>query len=811
MASEVEMQGWSEEEVRDWLHTVLSCSWTGALGDAADESRAIELWSTIFENSFIDGTVLAELADDALKMACRRQEKNSPAIKWPELRQVILSARDAQLRGRPRDGGDAAEDENEDEEQVTPRVRLFKNGDVVIGELKYNKSYRNVIGMGRFGVVYRGTFGGRPCAVKRVGQGNQSARVRTIEIDHLMNMNQDSERHQNIVLYMGREEDEANQVLYIAMEECEESLTARMVRTGTGTKMSVAERTRTCRQLVEGVAYMHSDSTELFRLDQRHKSWRDKRPILHRDIKPDNLLFKGDVLKIADFGQSRELLLSVVKTATPGGTSGWTAPELANETATESKPSDIFSVGCVLFYVLSGGCHPFGDDPANRDQRIRNQLDKKRGTGQISWKPLTSRCPTTSAEHLLRHMLQTDPLRRPTIAQVRAHPLFLSSTEKVEFIRKMNNRKTHHWAALESWQTPPKWKDASELGELIEVMSKGQHGGQPYTDSWQQMARLFRNVEAHDLEKHAALAKLFGKPWTPEAADELLVEHFEDRVPGVLRGLICGPNWPNDGGAVSPPASPRSPRGGGADSAGVINLASPWTRYTNRGGALYQRRDPVEQSLEAPAEGVKDVQAIGDAEFEKLYAKTDAGKAAAAKAWAAAPAVVVISGAEGPSAGIANGRFELAERDVYRKVGGAERWLYIASSGWWWVGDTEDKDARETRGWAHSVASANGLPPASGEAQWKVADGKGGWVEQALQLRTLNTILTKVADFVQAHPGLSTVAHLFSAFAKLHPGVKPPKGLKWTAFLTKHAAALAHVFTLEPIDDSGNMTIVRAI
>ena len=84
-------------------------------------------------------------------------------------------------------------------------------------------------------------------------------------------------------------------------------------------------------------------------------------------------------------------------------------------------------------------------------------------------------------------------------------------------------------------------------------------------------------------------------------------------------------------------------------------------------------------------------------------------------------------------------------------------------------------------------------------------------VEQALQLRTLNTILTKVADFVQAHPGLSTVAHLFSAFAKLHPGVKPPKGLKWTAFLTKHAAALAHVFTLEPIDDSGNMTIVRAI
>jgi len=53
------------------------------------------------------------------------------------------------------------------------------------------------------------------------------------------------------------------------------------------------------------------------------------------------------------------------------------------------------------------------------------------------------------------------------------------------------------------------------------------------------------------------------------------------------------------------------------DAVPVIRLDSPWTRYTNGGCFFYKRRDPNEQTLEEPAEGVKEERALGDEEFEK--------------------------------------------------------------------------------------------------------------------------------------------------------------------------------------------------
>ena len=97
---------------------------------------------------------------------------------------------------------------------------------------------------------------------------------------------------------------------------------------------------------------------------------------------------------------------------------------------------------------------------------------------------------------------------------------------------------------------------------------------------------------------------------------------------------------------------------------------------------------------------------------------------------------VVISGAVGPNAARVNGRFEQVEREVYRKVGEPGRWLFVAKDGRWYVGFTEDKDARKTgsRGWAHSVAPAGGMPPPSAAGRWKVAHGGTKWVEQTVEV-----------------------------------------------------------------------------
>ena len=108
-------------------------------------------------------------------------------------------------------------------------------------------------------------------------------------------------------------------------------------------------------------------------------------------------------------------------------------------------------------------------------------------------------------------------------------------------------------------------------------------------------------------------------------------------------------------------------------------------------------------------------------------------------AWVAA-AQVVISGAVGPRADFVNGHFEQVEWEVYRKVGEPDRWLFVDKDGEWMVGSTAGKDNRKTEsaGWAHSVASAGGMPPPAGSGRWQVVDGNGKWVEQTVEVELVS-------------------------------------------------------------------------
>jgi pSer/pThr/pTyr-binding forkhead associated (FHA) protein len=198
------------------------------------------------------------------------------------------------------------------------------------------------LGEGGMGAVYlvRRRSDGQRSALKvllsKIAVDEQARKhfVREIEITRSLS-------HQNIVSFLGY--GSAGGIFYFFMEFCDGGSAADLI-SQRGGKISLPEAAPIMVQTLEGLAYVHA------------------RSLVHRDIKPQNILLTGSqgnrIAKIADYGLAKNFTMAGWSGHTVTGTFGGSFFYMPREQIFEFKyiypNGDVWSMGATFYHMLTG-------------------------------------------------------------------------------------------------------------------------------------------------------------------------------------------------------------------------------------------------------------------------------------------------------------------------------------------------------------------------------------------------------------------------------------------------------------------------
>ncbi|XP_069502759.1 inactive serine/threonine-protein kinase PLK5 [Ambystoma mexicanum] len=262
-----------------------------------------------------------------------------------------------------------------------------------IREPTSGKLYRRgkLLGKGAFGRCYKFTnmSNNHVYAVKIITQSRITQQRRRGKVEKEIEVHSRL-MHKNIVDFHGHFQDEEN--VYMILEYCSHKTLAHILK---ARKVLTEPEVRYyLREIITGLAYLHQQS------------------IIHRDLKLSNcFITKKMEVKIGDLGLATTKELAERTGSTVCGTPNYLAPEVIAKKGHSIK-SDIWALGCIM-YTLLAGISPFKCQPL---RKMYQSISDGTYTTPDHISP--------DARSLIRRLLATNPLERPSLLEILGHRFF---------------------------------------------------------------------------------------------------------------------------------------------------------------------------------------------------------------------------------------------------------------------------------------------------------------------------------------------------------------------------------------------------
>ncbi|VVB10075.1 unnamed protein product [Arabis nemorensis] len=274
-----------------------------------------------------------------------------------------------------------------------------------------------LLGHGQFGFTYVATDNRNDdrVAVKRIDKAKMTLPIEVEDVKREVKILQALGGHENVVGFHNVFEDK--NYVYIVMELCEGGELLDRILAKKDSRYTEKDAAVVVRQMLKVAAECHL------------------RGLVHRDMKPENFLFKSteedSSLKATDFGLS-DFIKPGVKFQDIVGSAYYVAPEVLKR---KSGPeSDVWSIG-VITYILLCGRRPFWDK--TQDGIFNEVMRKKPDFRTTPWPTISN-----GAKDFVKKLLVKEPRARLTAAQALSHPWVREGGEASEIpidISVLNN------------------------------------------------------------------------------------------------------------------------------------------------------------------------------------------------------------------------------------------------------------------------------------------------------------------------------------------------------------------------------------